>query len=233
MIDWKRELQICIEKNPEKNTSEAVYTTLLNAIISFKLKPGEKLVILNLSKEMGVSMTPVRDAIKRLGDDNLIKISEGKRAFVPEFDQEEYNKMQYYRQTLETLGAVLACEKASDEMIEKMCQCVEENVHIYETLRINMALHATLINKDLDFHRMTIHSSENQMLIEQYEMLIPRILFSRQFFTPLNFTPIEYHHLHRLIAQTLRVRDQALMRKVMDLHFRSISTASRLNEPIF
>gem|GEM_PF-5386763 len=134
---------------------------------------------------------------------------------------------------LETLGAVLACERATDDEIKDLCEQVNTNIHIYETLKLNMALHAMLIEKDLQFHRNLVLASKNKLLIDKYEVMFPRLMFSRQFFSPLNFLSYEFPILHTLIRDALIVRNPGLMRKAMEFHFYAVNGANRSDKPIF
>ena len=63
-----------LEKNPFANVSKIVSDAVEDAILTMRLKPGEKLIISNIASQLGISTTPVREAIDRLAEKGLIKI---------------------------------------------------------------------------------------------------------------------------------------------------------------
>lgn len=63
-----------LEKNPFTNVSKIVSNAVEDAIMTMRLKPGEKLIISNIASQLGISTTPVREAIDRLAEKGLIRI---------------------------------------------------------------------------------------------------------------------------------------------------------------
>lgn len=84
-----------------KTTGDVIYEHLRNRIISLSLKPGEELPILELSKELGVSRSPVRDALMRLQGEALVEIVPQKGCWVKAIDVERAAEERFLRASLE------------------------------------------------------------------------------------------------------------------------------------
>jgi len=94
------------------NAAETAYTVLREAIVTNTLKPGTRLRADDLAKRLGVSKTPVREALRKLQAENLIIVSPGNALKVKSISEEELLDIYYTREALEGMAARLAAEKA-------------------------------------------------------------------------------------------------------------------------
>jgi DNA-binding GntR family transcriptional regulator len=94
------------------NAAETAYTVLREAIVTNTLKPGTRLRANDLAKRLGVSKTPVREALRKLQAENLITVSPGNALTVKSISEEELLDIYYTREALEGMAARLAAEKA-------------------------------------------------------------------------------------------------------------------------
>ena len=100
-----------INLNDYKPLREVVFNTLKEAIISGELKPGERLMEVKLAEKMGVSRTPVREAIRKLELDGLVEMLPRKGAHVAELSVKNIMDVLEVRASLDGLATSLAAEK--------------------------------------------------------------------------------------------------------------------------
>jgi DNA-binding GntR family transcriptional regulator len=87
-----------------ENLKEKVYWVIKNRILSFELKPGEKIQESEIAQELGVSRTPVREALNKLEQEGLIKIFSNKGYFVSDVTSKEIEELYEIREVLEILA---------------------------------------------------------------------------------------------------------------------------------
>ncbi|PKM88802.1 MAG: GntR family transcriptional regulator [Firmicutes bacterium HGW-Firmicutes-12] len=139
---------------------EMVYESLRDAITNQVLKPGERLMEMDLADEMGVSRTPVREAIRRLELEGYVVMIPRKGAYVAGLSIKDINEVFEIRGALESLAAELAAQRATDKEIEEM--------------ELNLAMEAShfgtsdllkTIEADTKFHELIFNASRNSRLL--------------------------------------------------------------------
>lgn len=113
-----------VNLNNYKPLREVIFDTLREAIIAGELKPGERLMEVKLAEKMGVSRTPVREAIRKLELEGLVEMLPRKGAHVAELSVKDIMDVLEVRATLDGLATALAAERITDEEIKKL-----EHVH--------------------------------------------------------------------------------------------------------
>jgi DNA-binding GntR family transcriptional regulator len=138
---------------------EKVYLSLEEQIISQKLRPGEAVTEMKLSRELGVSRTPVREALQRLDREGLIKLIPNKGAVVLGISEQDLIDIYKIRMRLEGLAARIAAEKKDVEF----CRQLGDNIDL---TGFYMAKGDIEKVKDLDseFHDIIYRSCESRML---------------------------------------------------------------------
>ncbi|MEQ6289014.1 GntR family transcriptional regulator [Vogesella sp. GCM10023246] len=109
------------------NLGSTVYHLLCNALIQGKLKPGERLKIRELAARLGTSVTPVRDAILRLVQEQALAMKSARDIRVPHMTVERYLEIRAIRIKLEGLAAEMAAQNASAEQIAQLEDLVRQN----------------------------------------------------------------------------------------------------------
>ena len=99
---------------------DVVFNTLRQAILRGELKPGERLMEIQLANKLGVSRTPIREAIRKLELEGLVLMIPRKGAEVAEITEKNMRDVLEVRKALEELAVQLACEKITEEEIEEM-----------------------------------------------------------------------------------------------------------------
>ena len=103
-------LSMLRDKSESKRLSDSVYETMLQAIISGKLKPGTIVSEVALARQLEVSRTPVHDALRQLAKDGLIKQRANHRAVIAEFTAADIYDLYQMRKLLEGEAARLAAK---------------------------------------------------------------------------------------------------------------------------
>lgn len=99
---------------------EEVYNTLLSWIVKGKLRPGEKLLDKDLAESMGVSRTPVREALRRLEDKDLVVCSANRWTRVAEISIREPEMLYPIIWSLESLAVELAMDALTDADLQSL-----------------------------------------------------------------------------------------------------------------
>jgi DNA-binding GntR family transcriptional regulator len=142
-----------------KLLSQRVYAILKTAIIQGDLEAGAKLTEAKISTQLGVSKTPVREALRQLADEEFVKITPHQGVVVNEILIEDIEEFLQIRMALEGLAANLAAERIS-------------NKEIKELEKYNKQMYEFAIKKDLlafgkenaKFHNLLLHTSGNKRL---------------------------------------------------------------------
>ena len=139
---------------------EMVYESLREAIVKQELKPGERLMETELADDMGVSRTPVREAIRKLELEGYVVMIPRKGAFVAGLSIKDINEVFEIRGALEALAAGLAASRATNEEIEEMERHLLEEASLWGTSDLLMT-----IEIDTKFHELIFKASRNNRLL--------------------------------------------------------------------
>lgn len=150
-----------VNLNDYKPLREVIFNTLREAIIVGELKPGERLMEVQLADKMGVSRTPVREAIRKLELEGLVEMLPRKGAHVADLSIKDIMDVLEVRSTLDGLASSLSAARITDEEIKELKHLHTQFVNYVE--KDNMQ---GLIKKDVEFHDIIYRSSRNDKLIQ-------------------------------------------------------------------
>lgn len=153
--------QMTGEKNAKR---QLVYETIKKAIIKFEIRPDEPLVERVLSEQLGVSRTPIRDAMRMLEAEGLVRSIAGMGTFVTPVTIEDYLEITDLKQALESLAAELCCKRGSQEIIGNLAACFDRERQAIEDGRFDL-----VPELDVVFHRAFVHGSGNRRLVRSWE----------------------------------------------------------------
>ena len=144
-----------------KPLRDVVFEHLREAIIKGKLKPGERLMEMQLAEELGVSRTPVREAIRKLELEGLVIMIPRRGAYVADLSIKDVAETFEIRLALEALAASLAAERITPEECEEMDRLLER---IGESIRQNDVKQTAAL--DEEFHNLLYQASRNDRLVQ-------------------------------------------------------------------
>ena len=142
---------------------EVVFLTLRKSILKGELSPGERLMEISLANKLGVSRTPIREAIRMLEHEGLVVMKPRRGAQVAKITVQELNDVLEVRKSLETLAISKACERMTEEDIATMR--LEEKR--FEALVEKSDSDLTeLAEADVRFHDTIYQGTGNRRLIQ-------------------------------------------------------------------
>ena len=145
---------------------DVVFNTLRDAILTGKLIPGERLMENQLAEKLGVSRTPVREALRMLELENLVELVPRKGAQVLDMSEKDIVNILEVRSALEGLATSLACKKMTKEDLQ---QLKNMEVDFEKAVADNDVDH--FVDIDEDFHDLIFAATENDKLISIFRNL--------------------------------------------------------------
>jgi len=196
-----------------KPLRELVLDAIREAIINGTLKPRERLMEIQLAEELGVSRTPIREALRKLELEGFIVMVPRKGAYVADISFKDIADVFEIRAALEALAAGLAAERITDEELEEMERLVAEKAESIANQDMEK-----LIKVDTLFHEAIYKASRNQRLTSIISNLREQIQRYRT--TSLSYPGRMQRSLeeHRSIVEAIQSRDPQIAQQVAREH---------------
>lgn len=192
---------------------DVVFNTLRQAILRGELKPGERLMEIQLANKLGVSRTPIREAIRKLELEGLVLMIPRRGAEVAEITEKNLLDVLEVRKALEELAAELACERISEEQIKELKVAAEKFEESLKSEDITGIAEA-----DVRFHDIIFYATDNQRLITLLNNLREQMYRFRIEYLKHK----EYHGQllmeHEQIIELIEKRDKEKVCEVMGRH---------------
>ena len=196
-----------------KSLKELALEYLRNSIVDGTLKMGQALSERGISEELGVSKSPVREALAQLHDEGLVIIEPQKRARVFSLSESEVAQICDFRQAIETAAFELALERNPDALAQEMDQVVKDMaaVHKQGDMQEYLAL-------DTLFHQLIFKHCGNDYLSASYSRFVGKIAALRTHLSSLpQHTQLSFKE-HKMLAKAVRNADMAEIRKLLGEH---------------
>ena len=140
---------------------DVVFNTLRKAILTGQLKPGERLMEVHLANRLGVSRTPIREAIRKLELEGLVVMIPRRGAEVARITEKSLKDVLEVRRALDALSVELACDRISEEDIRRLWDACQE----FE--KAAQGKDASVIAKaDVALHDIIVEATGNQRLMQ-------------------------------------------------------------------
>lgn len=162
--------------------TKVVTDALRQRILGGELKPGDRLVEARLSKELGVSRMPVREALRALTAEGIVTIEPRHGASVTVFTAEQIREMVEVRATLEGLNAKLAAKRHDPRQIAQLQQILQDAAQLDDASELSL-----LAQQNQRFHEALSQVAANSVLQDIMQSLRDR--------TALIFTPMIKHRV--------------------------------------
>lgn len=160
----KNELDLQMEDYQYLPLRDVVFRTLRQAILRGELKPGERLMEIRLANQLGVSRTPIREAIRMLELDGLVIMVPRKGAQVAQITEKDLNDVLEVRLGLEELAVKLACQRITESELQKLYQASRSFEQMLETTETDDL--QKLAQADVAFHDVIYQATNNERLIQ-------------------------------------------------------------------
>ena len=156
-----KETNFQVNMNEYLPLRDVVFNTLRQAILRGELKPGERLMEIQLANKLGVSRTPIREAIRKLELEGLVLMIPRKGAEVAEITEKSLKDVLEIRRALEDLAVRLACEKITKEELKELKKAGDEFKKVLKSQDITEVAEA-----DVRFHDVIYMATDNPKLIQ-------------------------------------------------------------------
>jgi DNA-binding GntR family transcriptional regulator len=199
---------------------DQAYAIIWEQIVSHRLRPGDKVSDLRLSEELGVSRTPVREALHRLAQDGVVRTENRRGFFVTSFSSQDVGEVYDVRTALETLAVRLALPRLAGDDLAESQRAVEEAYQQILSGIEGAEEHWLLV--DRAFHRMIAQRARNRRLESMLTGLQTQIGVFQVYGihpSPLRLLSIEHH---RAILAALQAGDGAAAEHAMERHIQEV-----------
>lgn len=161
MQDDKIEEYLKINMSSYLPLRDIVFNTLRQAILKGELAPGERLMEVSLAQKLGVSRTPVREAIRKLELEGLVLMIPRRGAEVARISEKNLRDVLEVRRGLEDLAIELACARITDSQIVELKKA---NVNFENSLTSNDV--TAIAEADERFHEIIYKAAGNEKLVQ-------------------------------------------------------------------
>lgn len=203
-----------------KSLGEVVFDYLRDAIMNGDLKPDERLMENTIAEQLGVSRTPVREAMKKLEKENFITVVPRKGAYVSKVTAKDILDVLEVRRVLEGFASKLAAERMNNKEKKDLKKCYEKfNIHL-EKLNVK-----GMIEKDREFHDLIFSATKNNKLIDLVKSLHEQFHRFRliYFYEYSNYGNIQERHKN--ILQAIEEGNSVDAKRFAEAHVEEIAKA--------
>lgn len=196
-----------------KPLREIVSDALRQAIRDGLLPPGERLMEIPLAEELGVSRTPIREAIRILEQEGLVVMIPRRGTYVADMSLKDVTEVFELRSILEELAAELAAERITNEEIEALEQHLVEIGNYMNENNLDKVVQA-----DILFHEILYKASRNDRLVEMINNLREQTLRFRTLSMSQTGRLAKTWDEHRQLVEAISDRDVERARQIARIH---------------
>lgn len=189
---------------PDETLPEQIAARLRRDILRGILAPGTPVKERDHAAELGVSRTPLREAIRMLAKEGLVQLRPARSPIVASPSFEEVAQNIEVMSALEVLSARLTCERASDAEIEEIAAVAERMAREYDTSDM-----LDVFETDMAFHRAIARAAGNPVLADIHQSLLARLWRARYLSASRKRSRDRVLRQHAEIVSALRARDAA------------------------
>ena len=193
---------------------DVVFNTLRKAILKGELKPGERLMEIVLAERLGVSRTPVREAMRKLELEGLVVMIPRRGAQVANITEKDLNDVLEVRIALENLSIENACARMTEEQLAELKKAGR---YFEETIKEGNLV--KLAEADVAFHEVIYKASDNRRLNQVLNNLREQIYRYRVEYLKEEETRNVLVKEHEEIYEAIKNRD---VKKAQEISFRHI-----------
>ena len=225
-------LKKMIDQNPDARLKDLVRQLLYEEIVDLRIAPGSKLNVNQLAATLGISRTPVAEAVAELGDLGFVTSRPGLAgSFVRELSLTDMIDLYRVRDAIESEAASLCAHHLDDAAIVELSALAD--AFRDSVLRRDIR---GMKDTDMPFHRRIVEGSDNPYILRTYELILPRLIMYQA--SMLEFVGqeenasnpwmpnVQFNHL--AVVSAIRLRLPELARQAMSEHIaNSLSFTSR------
>ena len=196
------------------------YQRIKNLILRYEFKPGQKLAQEDLAARLGVSLTPVREALRILEKEGYASPVRNRGFFVGEISLKEAEELFELREALEVLSVEKAIKYSDEAFLHALDACTREYQRV-----VTQALTRERILMDQRFHLLIARQADNESLRRMLEHVFERITLKRKIEGAPPARGIVGYDEHVVILQAIREGDVGRAKDLVGLHVRNAKDA--------
>lgn len=209
-------------KHDHETATQYAYRTLRRNILLLSMLPGEVVMEKSIASTLGLSRTPVREALLELARERLVDIVPQKVTRVTLLDEKLVEQGRFLRETIELAIVDLACQGLEDAVLTKL----ETNLAEQEAVAKEKDILA-FFDKDTTFHKLLFSAVGKETVYEAISLYIPH--FTRERMLRLQmFDAEELLHDHRHIIECIRKKDGKTARLYLKRHLDRVICDQRI-----
>ena len=196
------------DKLSVKTLRQQVYDRLRDKIISAEILPGETVSLRGLAERFGVSLMPIREALRQLESEKIVVIESNKRVWVNTLTSKEMEESVRLRVLLESMAAARACDLRPDEAIPKVRD-------ILEAMETSVRRSKMYIRRNIQFHSSIYAYADSPLLMELLNRLWARAFPYVYSYSILNHDMTDAMRCHRQMFEAFVDRDKERMTEAL------------------
>ncbi len=182
---------------------DVVFNTLRQAILTGELKPGERLMEIHLANRLGVSRTPIREAIRKLELEGLVIMIPRRGAEVAQITEKSMNDVLEVRRSMDALCVELACERITEEALIQLKEACDKFEQAVQTKDIKQIAQA-----DVALHDIIVQATGNMRLVQLINNLSEQMYRYRFEYIKDSSQHVRLIEEHRMIYDSIVRKDK-------------------------
>jgi len=197
------------------------YSVIKDQILQRQLAPGEKILVDEIAHALGVSRTPVTDALKRLANEDLVEIRPRIGTFVSELTARDVEELFDVRMAIEIFAAEGIIKQG---LIDSFFAKIQEPMAIMRKATVDDEYgdYQAFIEGDRQLHLILVSMMENQKLLNVYSGLNVHIHVARAHYLSSVENARQAHQEHKAILEAIKHADQELVRRELGMHIANV-----------
>ena len=206
---------------------DLVFNTLRQAILKGELKPGERLMEIQLAEKLGVSRTPIREAIRKLELEGLVLMIPRRGAEVAKISHKSLQDVLEVRGALEELATDLACQRIDEEQLAALHEAEDRFKKAVAT-----GTEMEIAEADEAYHDIIYNATGNKRLIQMINNLREQMYRYRLEYIKDEAQRGTLINEHEKILEAIRIRDIIRAKALMKEHIdnQEMTVSKNLNE---
>ncbi|MCR4674862.1 MAG: GntR family transcriptional regulator [Lachnospiraceae bacterium] len=201
---------------------DVVFNTLRDSILKGELEPGERLMEIHLANKLGVSRTPIREAIRMLEQEGLAVTIPRKGAQVAKMTEKDLQDVLEIRDALDELAALNACRNMTSEYLSELRSSMVTFKNAADRGNVR-----EIVEADEQFHNVIYRAADNPKLMVIVQNLKEQMYRYRYEYVKDNANYAQILQEHAEIIAGLEKRDQEYVREIMHAHLENQVEAVR------
>ena len=192
---------------------DVVFNTLRQAILTGELKPGERLMEIHLANRLGVSRTPIREAIRKLELEGLVTMIPRRGAEVAQITEKSMSDVLEVRRAMDALCVELACERISDEELKELKAACDNFEHA-----VRSKANKKIAKADVELHDIIVKATGNSRLVQLINNLSEQMYRYRYEYIKDASQHNRLIEEHRIIYESIVNKDKETASQAAKMH---------------